>query len=147
MNKRLIIMIGLPRSGKSAWALRSGYPVVSSDVVRMEKGCYPFVPKAEPGVWQTVEALILQHFAEGCHTVVLDACNLKRERRVHWARMCRLRDIQYVPHFIDTPPGVCMARAEQCGRKDLKKVIAGMTDAWNAYRLNMRGKSALKEEE
>ena len=34
-EKQLILTVGLPRSGKTTWALAQGYPIVAPDAIRL----------------------------------------------------------------------------------------------------------------
>ena len=40
LTEDLIVMVGLPRSGKTTWARKQGYPIVNPDSIRLAfHGC------------------------------------------------------------------------------------------------------------
>lgn len=84
LRKKLIIMVGLPRSGKSTWAKRSGNPVVNPDSIRLALHGSRFVPLAEPFVWAISVVMVRALFLAGHNTVIVDACHGTKKRRDFW---------------------------------------------------------------
>jgi predicted kinase len=119
----LILMVGLPRSGKSTFLRAGGYQcVVSPDEIRRYLGCFPFTAHMEPMVWWLTRLIINVLFAAGAWVVVLDATNVSKRRRDEWDSSAWVR--QYI--VIDTPKEVCIARAIQGGNEYLVPVIHRM---------------------
>lgn len=80
----LILTVGLPRSGKSTWAMQQGVPVVNPDAIRKSLGVYPFNPDTEDMVWTVARYMVKSLFAAGHKVVVLDATNVTKRRRDEW---------------------------------------------------------------
>ena len=111
MKKILIATVGLPRSGKTTWALAyskiAAAPIVCPDAVRFALHGQRFAAVAERFVWATVHAMIRALFLAGHSCVILDATNISRKRRddlksPDWATLF---------NHIDTSPEVCRERA------------------------------------
>ena len=94
-RKQLILTVGLPRSGKSAWAKeaarqlgRGDYPcpVVDPDSVRVRLAIHEkaFESTEEGIVWWVVRQMVETLFSAGHEYVILDATNLTEERRSQW---------------------------------------------------------------
>jgi predicted kinase len=75
MTKTLIMTVGLPRSGKSTWAIAQGHPVVCPDAIRLALHGQPFIATAEPVVWATAKLMVASLFEAGHGVVILDATN------------------------------------------------------------------------
>jgi predicted kinase len=84
--KTLVMMVGLPRSGKTtrADALYPSVPKVSPDAVRLALHGQPYISEAEPFVWAIARTMVKALFLAGHDIVVLDACNNTRARRDEW---------------------------------------------------------------
>lgn len=86
--KILILMVGLPRSGKTTAANGlvegQGAVIVNSDLIRKAIHGEAFIPTAEPFVWATAHVMVDALFLAGHHTVILDVCNNTRKRRDEW---------------------------------------------------------------
>jgi predicted kinase len=122
----LILMMGLPRSGKSTMAReinkKHGYPIVNPDSFRLEIHGAPFFRPAEALVWYMVEITIRSLFRAGHSHVILDATNVSRKRRDKWKDLgCRVHVCG-----LNVSKGVCVERAEEGGREDLVSVIERM---------------------
>ena len=112
MDNRLIMMMGLPRSGKSTWALAQGCPVVCPDAIRLAKTGQRWWGPIEHEVWATARTMVRALFLAGHRVVILDATALKRKQRdefkcsddVQWARYVQI---------IDTDRETCKDRAEK----------------------------------
>lgn len=82
--KKLLLTVGLPRSGKSTAARSWGYPIVNPDSIRVALHGQPFVGEAEPFVWAIAKCMVRALFLAGHTRVVLDATNTTRQRRADW---------------------------------------------------------------
>lgn len=123
---RLIIPVGIPRSGKSTF-FRERWPrpipIVSPDEIRKYFGCFPFDPKREDEVWNTARCMVHTLFAAGAQEVVLDATNVSRGRRNHWRALDVWRRSFYQ---FNTPTEVCIDRALKNAQDYLLPVIERM---------------------
>ncbi len=124
----LIMMVGLPRSGKSTRAKELGFPIVNPDSIRLALHGQPFVQSAEPLVWATAHLMVDSLFLAGHETVILDACNVTWRRRNEW----KSEQYQRVYEVIETDIAVCHDRAAACGQDYLHKVIDRMARDWES---------------
>jgi predicted kinase len=83
-EKRLILTVGLPRSGKSTWARRQKAPIVSPDAIRLALHGQRFELLAEPFVWAVAKTMVRALFLAGHDTVIVDATNTTKTRRDEW---------------------------------------------------------------
>ena len=138
----LILMMGLPRSGKTTEAKGLGYPIVSPDAVRLALHGKTFLSDAEFMVWPLTILMVKAMFAAGHHTVILDATNHTRKRREFW---CDAGDWIVEYHIVETSKEVCIARAEaeealqnSPNHFSLIPVIERMAEAWEDIDLTER---------
>ena len=119
---KLILIVGLPRSGKSTWAFVQGFPIVNRDAIRIALHGQPFIGQAEDMV-TAIETYMVRALFEGSHnTVIVDATHLRKKYRDRWL---------YGPwnvelKVIDTPIAVCIERAKEDNREDLIPIIERM---------------------
>lgn len=126
---RLILTVGLPRSGKTTWARASGYPVVSPDALRLTLTGQAFWEPAEPVVWAVAHIMVKALFLAGHEVVVLDACNVSRKRRDEWESDAAVP--WTVEHIVfDRSAEECKAQAIADGRPELLPIIDRMAAAW-----------------
>lgn len=129
-NDYLLLMMGLPMSGKTNWVMNninmSRVAVVSPDAIRLALHGQPYLQPAEPMVWAIAEIMARALFNAGHYGVVIDATNTTQKRRDFWINKFPDCDIRY--QHIDTSKEVCLARAEECERDDLLPVILRMAE-------------------
>jgi len=121
MNKTLICMVGLPSSGKSTWAKKTGYPMVNPDSIRLVMHGQPFIKEAEPLVWIQADYMVKVLFLSGHSHVILDAPNTTDKARMRWIS----DEWETVFKVIDTPKEVCIERA---GNEVMVMVIERMAN-------------------
>ena len=102
----LIVLVGLPRSGKTTWAKKQRHPIVNPDAIRLALHGKLFIGDAEPMVWAIARYMVKALFLAGHETVILDACSNTRKRRDPWADDAWAR--KFV--MIDTSAEVCVKR-------------------------------------
>jgi predicted kinase len=126
---RLILMVGLPRSGKTTTALELSKelsaPIVNPDAIRLAVHGKAFYPPAEPIVWGIAKTMVTALFQAGHDTVIVDACNNTTKRRAEWKTGAWDVEVWYVATNYHT----CRARAEENGDQDLLPVIERMAVA------------------
>lgn len=120
--KKLLMTIGLPRSGKSTWAKEQGYPIVNRDSIRLALHGQAYIQDAEPMVTAIEKYMVESLFIAGHDVVILDATNLKEEYRDKWSS----DKWEIVYKIFTTSKDECIRRAEAGGRDDLVPVIERM---------------------
>lgn len=130
--KRLILLAGLPRSGKSTYAksLVEGCKavIVNPDSIRLAVHGQPFIQEAEPFVWAIAYAMTEALFIAGHETVIVDATNINEKARKPWYDRFRENrtDISVELVVIGTSKSECIARALLTKQSYLIPVIERM---------------------
>lgn len=122
--RELILMVGLPRSGKSTKAMQASKglnaPVCNPDSIRFALHGRAFVHEAEQFVWAIAHNMVRSWFIQGYKTVILDATNTTKARRAEWRREAD----KFIFYVIKTPLMECLQRAGN--NDDMKSVIQRM---------------------
>ena len=120
----LLIMMGLPRSGKTTWAKAEAHVlnavIVSPDCIRLSLHGKPYIHSMEPYVWSIARTMVESLFHAGHEAVILDATMTTKRARDKW------EDMDPVWHYIDTPCRTCVERAMGTDSKYLVPVIEDM---------------------
>jgi len=130
----LIVMVGLPRSGKTTWAKLNmgGCPIVCPDSIRLALHGERFIRLAEPFVWAIAKAMVRALFLAGHDRVIVDGCHVKRKYRDEWLDKGNApgggwRTIFQVNR---TPKETCIERARELGDSEIIPIIEKMADEW-----------------
>lgn len=123
--KKLILTIGLPRSGKSTWAKTTGYPIVNRDAIRIALHGLPYIQNAEPMVTAIENYMVESLFIASHETVIVDATHLKEKYRKKWERSDRWK-VEY--KIFNVSKEICIQRAQFDGRRDLIPIIEKMDE-------------------
>jgi predicted kinase len=107
--KRLIVMVGLPRSGKTTWAKQSGHPIVNRDSIRFAMYEQRYIAAAEEIVTAIETTMVKALFLAGHDTVIVDACHMTPKRRRRWES----DEWSNTYKLICTSEKVCITRADQ----------------------------------
>jgi len=122
----LIVLMGLPRSGKSTWAReeskRLNAPIINPDSIRLALYGQAYIWSMEPYVWAITTTMVQSLFSAGHETVIIDSTNINRKSRDKW------QDFGPAFHYISTPTDICLKRAKDGGRDDLLEVIERMAE-------------------
>lgn len=120
----LLMTVGLPRSGKSTWALKQGYPIVNPDSIRLAIHGQPFIIESEPLVWVIAKYMVNALFIAGHDIVILDATNTTKARRDEWKSKKWNRKIM----VFNTSCNVCVKRAKKTNTTYLIPIINSMNE-------------------
>jgi predicted kinase len=127
MSNRLIMTVGLPRSGKSTWAKAQGLPIVNPDAIHLAIHGQRFSASAAPAVWTIAHYMVKALFLAGHTDVILDATNTLFTRRAEWQNPAWIVQVK----VFDTDADTCKSRAFACGYNDLFPVIDRMAEAYS----------------
>lgn len=108
MKHKLILLSGLPRSGKTTHARGLGYPIVCPDAIRLALHGQRFMVDMEPYVWAIAKTMVKSLFLAGHGFVTLDATNTTQKRRDQW--YSGDWDVELV--IVNTKMDECLRRAE-----------------------------------
>jgi predicted kinase len=109
-RQKLIVLVGLPGSGKSTWAGRQSAGVLSSDAVRALLTGDAGNQSVNRLVFPTLHFLLTMRFKAGAETTILDATSLTAKERKAWVRPARALGGEVEAVFFDTPLAVCKQR-------------------------------------
>lgn len=119
-DKRLHIVVGLPRAGKSTLCRELGFPIVETDAIRKALRCFPFVPSREPEVWELARNMVASLFFAGHTDVILDSTSHTSESRNKWI------EYDLVFYEVRTSKEECQRRAKERDQDYLVPVIERM---------------------
>jgi predicted kinase len=112
---RLIVLIGLPGSGKSTWAEKQGYTVISSDEMRRVLVDDPADQTVHGRVFAAMRYFLRHRLELQRPVTCVDATNITRRDRRGWIKLAELYGCLPEAVFFDVPVEVCLAR--NTGRK------------------------------
>jgi predicted kinase len=107
---KLIVLVGLPGSGKSTWAAKQPFSVLSSDAIRLLIADDPAIQTIHRRVFATLRYLAKQRLQLKIPVTCIDATSLTRWERRPWIRLAQDADCDAEAIFFDTPLEVCLDR-------------------------------------
>jgi len=104
---RIVVMVGLPGSGKSTYLERMGAESLSSDAIRKLLVDDETDQSANDRVFQTLRYLLRHRLALGRPLTYIDATNLTRNERRPYVRIAKSFGCEVEAVFLDVPLEVC----------------------------------------
>jgi len=148
----LLLLVGLPMSGKTRRARQLGVPVVCPDAIRLALHGERYRPSAEPMVWTMARYMAMSLFLAGHRLLVVDATNISRARREAWRsplwtcvwekmdatrEECRIRAAQKNDRLIDDVIVRMAGEFEDIGHEEAPYGL-GCVHEWNVLYAKMR---------
>jgi predicted kinase len=109
-RQRIVVLVGLPGSGKSTWLERQGIAGISSDWVRQVLADDATDQTIHARVFLTMRYLLRQRLAIGRPVSYVDATHLTPEERRPYIQMGRRHGCDVETVFFDVPLEVCRER-------------------------------------
>ena len=107
---RIVVLVGLPGSGKSAYLGRLGTSGLSSDSIRKLLADDETDQTIHERVFQTLRYLLRQRLAIGRDVTYIDATNLTPQERAPYVGIGKSYGCEIEAVFFDIPFEVCRSR-------------------------------------
>ncbi|HLN03733.1 MAG TPA: AAA family ATPase [Bryobacteraceae bacterium] len=108
--QRIVILVGLPGSGKSTYLERLGVTALSSDAIRLLLADDVTDQTIHGRVFSTLRHLVRQRLAIGRPVTYVDATHLTPAERLPYVKIAQKYGCQIEAMFFDVPLEVCLAR-------------------------------------
>jgi len=106
----IVVLVGLPGSGKSTYLERRGVRGLSSDAIRGMLADDETDQTIHERVFQTLRYLLRQRLAIGRPVTYIDATNLRPEERRPYLEIGQQHGCETEAVFFDVPLAVCRER-------------------------------------
>lgn len=110
---RIVVLVGLPGSGKSTYLQRMGAVGLSSDTIRRFLADDETDQTIHERVFQTVRYLLRQRLAIGREVTYIDATNLRPEERRAYIGIGKSYGCTLEAVFFNVPLDICQQRNAQ----------------------------------
>ena len=124
----IVVLVGLPGSGKSTYLERMGVRGLSSDAIRGMLADDETDQTIHERVFQTLRYLLRQRLAIGRPVTYIDATNLRPEERRPYLEIGQQYGCDVEAVFFDVPLEVCRERNAGRGRVVPEDALAKMAE-------------------
>lgn len=107
---KLVVLVGLPGSGKSTWLQERGLDALSSDAVRRMLTGDETDQSVNRLVFQTLRVMARARKEAGAEVTYIDSTALARWERRCWVRFAELNACEVEALFFDVPVEECLRR-------------------------------------